>query len=1633
MIYSKRGGVREIRTGDWIVVDEQGRILIYSESSFGSIFIEEKSSEGSRSVPLYMKREVVLVKHSLSKFTAFCDTVYTCGNTGDYLVQDSLYPYHQWVQSHKDFMVYYTPYVEEHGPRRGFSFSAEDALRGGVRSSVWGPVSLDSKPSPSDDEFKSDTSLSSPSQRRVCMTLTEKNAERYRQKKGSLAVTLQEDCTLWKRHSGEGGRCAGRAGDIAVFHLSGDFEGMFSPSEFAMHFRHETVDVQITCEFQGGESYDNPDSSTYRFVTRQYDVLAMKMTQPFVAHCNGLLQYGYECDFLLQPYVPCDRIRTQSCHSAIDIESCNDSTCKSDESEVEGTDISIHSDLHSEGQETGTHLSDCQWVVSALQFQEQYLALRQTAEEKHLVYLSEVCDSTPIEVMHSDSDLNIGSRSRESSIRSTDNTGCASEDYVCPFKVYSSKTLCWTGEILKRSKLLRQWQKKTCELYPDKLVLCADSAVPTSLQKSKSTGALTTPLKRSTTATEKSDFILLQYVTVHTTVIDGNPAIYLGNARLNSDEGSKPLSLEPYYVTVSQKRWESRYSKWFKGGGSSNSTSISTSEQSSMDDSCTRISLSNANGIFLMVTDKMTHNLLCRLLDECVLHCRRHMAFEAASKGDPGRVLEVLSSVAPEQAMRILNSPKDIYSGRLLQHEAAVISADLLKEIFQIGDDALCVPTTNSFCTLRTCSNSDRQREVSIDTQSGSEFMTLDFAATCTLGMNCLHYAVQADNLEALKYLLDNSRFGIDVNSRSLSGQTPLHCAKSSSATSLLLQHDADPEAADNEGNTPLMLMASRGSSAAITRLVRDAPRDSIDLNAQSWKTGSTALGLSLYRLSGPLSNYSESALLVELLLHYGADPNMSDVQNNSCLHAACSIYRAACSDSSTDLSRRRSTQIQIETCAKIIKILVDYGCDKMALNNKGQIPLSIVCQAKNYVVDTVPVSNIIDPLVFSKQSVTRIGGDSEGIEDSGGEENADVVKTILNFRTTEGLSPLHLAVQAGNAQITKYLLEKGVDANCKDLKGCTPLDILKRKQERVGNDMAEKHVADLMDCMNVLYEHGAVCRLRADLPVEQDSDVIKFSREMYGKYSVKSATLSAMVKRLCNERLYSDEDARAIALAYKVVCSDIDFLLLIREEFDALVRSVWKARAESLSESPVIDDTIELLNVNNMNDWVEGDIPEVCSSRIRRRSLSTEIEDRSRPICEDIDMPHAAREIGSSKHIFDHRPFHYECVNNTEDGMAVQDSCDDIGVLYPGGVLSLLMIWFNLVNFNSDLLQARFVDAVKEFATVTLKTCPEELSRESIVFLQRGLAEQNTEDLIDGFRCVYRSKQNHSSTVSRKGAFRHSEIEAIDNMLLEHYEETVCNLKAFKLLGVDSANSKRLVGIRPIDFVQQVTVMQHHLFKKIPQSELLSLKYRCADICPNLNNMRNWNTEVTHFLINEVLRCPDEGSRVHVISYIITAGFAALETMNNFDFCVIVLGVLESTSIYRLKSTWEKVEKRMPGKRASFKKSLGIGGRNVTALMKKSTPPLIPYLGLYLQQMINLHEIPSIVKVENCAENHLNVSKYRKIASIIHEFQQAQNVSYRIDFDMNVHRVILQTLQWRDEDAFLARSKEIEPPIVRA
>ena len=139
-------------------------------------------------------------------------------------------------------------------------------------------------------------------------------------------------------------------------------------------------------------------------------------------------------------------------------------------------------------------------------------------------------------------------------------------------------------------------------------------------------------------------------------------------------------------------------------------------------------------------------------------------------------------------------------------------------------------------------------------------------AGACTRQeRNVFVLASEGEPREMEEFLKD----GGDVNTANSRSASLLHLAAAFNPdpdmVTLLLQHRADPEARDREGNTPLHLAARlNGNPEMITRLIKGGS----DVNARnSW--GATPLILAAWE--------NRNSKVLERLLDSGADPSLID------------------------------------------------------------------------------------------------------------------------------------------------------------------------------------------------------------------------------------------------------------------------------------------------------------------------------------------------------------------------------------------------------------------------------------------------------------------------------------------------------------------------------------------------------------------------------------------------------------------------------------------------------------------------------------------------------------------------------------------------------------------------------------
>jgi hypothetical protein len=89
----------------------------------------------------------------------------------------------------------------------------------------------------------------------------------------------------------------------------------------------------------------------------------------------------------------------------------------------------------------------------------------------------------------------------------------------------------------------------------------------------------------------------------------------------------------------------------------------------------------------------------------------------------------------------------------------------------------------------------------------------------------------------------------------------------------------------------------------------------------------------------------------------------------------------------------------------------------------------------------------------------------------------------------------------------------------------------------------------------------------------------------------------------------------------------------------------------------------------------------------------------------------------------------------------------------------------------------------------------------------------------------------------------------------------------------------------------------------------------------------------------------------------------ALLSPLQNFDGFMAIMNAANDSSIYRLKKTWGRLPSQARDLWHDLKKLTEKGARSLNKLTKETTPPLIPYMGVLIQNVLALQEYPDRIE----------------------------------------------------------------------
>ncbi|EGG07628.1 uncharacterized protein MELLADRAFT_62410 [Melampsora larici-populina 98AG31] len=219
-------------------------------------------------------------------------------------------------------------------------------------------------------------------------------------------------------------------------------------------------------------------------------------------------------------------------------------------------------------------------------------------------------------------------------------------------------------------------------------------------------------------------------------------------------------------------------------------------------------------------------------------------------------------------------------------------------------------------------------------------------------------------------------------------------------------------------------------------------------------------------------------------------------------------------------------------------------------------------------------------------------------------------------------------------------------------------------------------------------------------------------------------------------------------------------------------------------------------------------------------------------------------------------------------------------------------------------------------------------------------------------------------------------------------------------LRGMNSTSEMSIMEIDPTELARQITLLESKLYCGISAEEIIGQDFskKCSD-ASNVRAMSVMTTRATGWYTECILNEDDVRKRCQILKYCLKVGARFLE-LQNYNGLMAVMSALNSSTITRLKRTWEAVGAKSKTIYDSLNKAVNHH-RNYAeyrAALRKAHTPCLPFLGVYLTDITFCHEGNPTHRISPHDPNLklINFDRYQKMSKIINDLQRFQ-VAYSL------------------------------------
>ena len=247
-----------------------------------------------------------------------------------------------------------------------------------------------------------------------------------------------------------------------------------------------------------------------------------------------------------------------------------------------------------------------------------------------------------------------------------------------------------------------------------------------------------------------------------------------------------------------------------------------------------------------------------------------------------------------------------------------------------------------------------------------------------------------------------------------------------------------------------------------------------------------------------------------------------------------------------------------------------------------------------------------------------------------------------------------------------------------------------------------------------------------------------------------------------------------------------------------------------------------------------------------------------------------------------------------------------------------------------------------------------------------------------------------NKSSLQHPSAIPRSETPAPPALISKHLSDTFRR-----------GHEPNLLDLDPLELARQLTICESRIYCSIMPEELVGQAFsRCRDSgASNVKLMSSMSNDIAGWVADSILREIDAKRRAAVVKFWIKTS-ERCHSLKNYDTLMAILCALNSSTITRLKQTWNALSSKSKVTLDSLRTATDHH-RNYAvyrASLRSHVPPCLPFVGLYLTDLTFVDEgNPPMRAVPGEAGNLLvNYDKHIKAARIITDLQRFQ-IPYRL------------------------------------